>query len=80
MLWIIEVWNFGLISLVGFSGVQNTVVYETSQQLMEKLAVDALQVAMVSVTYHSDLFFPFTKVNLYCKIRIIIVLKTMFCC
>ncbi|KAB5561335.1 hypothetical protein DKX38_006292 [Salix brachista] len=29
------------------SSVQNTVVYETSQQLMEKLAVDALQVAMV---------------------------------
>jgi hypothetical protein len=28
--------------------VQNTVVYETSQQLMEKLAVEALQVAMVS--------------------------------
>ncbi|KAG6777859.1 hypothetical protein POTOM_017698 [Populus tomentosa] len=29
------------------SSVQNTVVYETSQQLMEKLAVEALQVAMV---------------------------------
>ena len=27
--------------------MQNTVVYETSQQLMEKLAVEALQVAMV---------------------------------
>lgn len=30
------------------SSVQNTVVYETSQQLLEKLAVEALQVAMVS--------------------------------
>ncbi|KAJ6927233.1 hypothetical protein NC651_011339 [Populus alba x Populus x berolinensis] len=29
------------------SSVQNTVVYETSQQLMEKLAAEALQVAMV---------------------------------
>ncbi|KAJ6379597.1 hypothetical protein OIU76_016271 [Salix suchowensis] len=30
------------------SSVHNTVVYETSQQLLERLAVEALQVAMVS--------------------------------
>lgn len=40
--------------------MQNTVVYETSQQLMEKLAVEALQVAMVS-----DLPFCFFFLDVY---------------
>lgn len=40
--------------------MQNTVVYETSQQLMEKLAVEALQVAMVS-----DLPFCFFFLDIY---------------
>lgn len=48
MFCIIEFWNLASFLLWVFSGVQNTVVYETSQQLLEKLAVEALQVAMVS--------------------------------
>ena len=46
-------------------GVKNEVVYEMSERLMEKLAIEAFRVAMVSISSSFIWFFSFFLLHLF---------------